>query len=114
MQSMAGSCELFVAALVPLVMSQIVRLEQSDAATWISWELSGAAEINPNPDLCSTSKSASHICRLHANVRSYEPGYCGEQLKPIIDKVFSLDDAPKAYRYLQLAQHFGKVVISVG
>jgi hypothetical protein len=32
MQSMAGSCELFVAALVPLVMSQIMQLEQSDPA----------------------------------------------------------------------------------
>jgi len=36
------------------------------------------------------------------------------RLKPIIDKVFSFDDAPAAYRYLQSAQHFGKVVISVG
>jgi NADPH:quinone reductase-like Zn-dependent oxidoreductase len=30
-------------------------------------------------DLCSTSKSARHICRLHANVRGHEPGYCGDQ-----------------------------------
>jgi hypothetical protein len=30
-----------VAALVPLVMSQIVRLEQSDPATWISWDYAG-------------------------------------------------------------------------
>jgi len=36
------------------------------------------------------------------------------RLKPIIDKVFSFDDAPAAYRYLQSAQHFGNVVISVG
>jgi NADPH:quinone reductase-like Zn-dependent oxidoreductase len=36
------------------------------------------------------------------------------RLKSIIDKVFSFDDAPAAYRYLQSAQHFGKVVISVG
>jgi NADPH:quinone reductase-like Zn-dependent oxidoreductase len=27
-------------------------------------------------------------------------------LKPIIDKVFSFDDVPAAYRYLQSAQHF--------
>src|SRR6478736_5053813 len=31
----------FVAALVPLVMSQIVRLEQSDPATWILWDYAG-------------------------------------------------------------------------
>jgi NADPH:quinone reductase-like Zn-dependent oxidoreductase len=35
-------------------------------------------------------------------------------LKPIIDKVISFDDAPAAYRYLQSAQHFGKVVIRLG
>ena len=31
----------FVAALVPMVASQIVRLEQSDPATWISWDYAG-------------------------------------------------------------------------
>jgi NADPH:quinone reductase-like Zn-dependent oxidoreductase len=36
------------------------------------------------------------------------------KLKPIIDKVFPFDDAPMAYRYLQSAQHFGKVVIRIG
>jgi NADPH:quinone reductase-like Zn-dependent oxidoreductase len=35
-------------------------------------------------------------------------------LKPVIDKVFVFDDAPAAYRHLQSARHFGKVVISVG
>ena len=31
----------FVAALVPMVVLQIVRLEQSDPATWISWDYGG-------------------------------------------------------------------------
>src|SRR5436309_3433485 len=31
----------FVAALVPMVVSQIVRLEQSDPATWIFWDYAG-------------------------------------------------------------------------
>jgi CAAX protease family protein len=31
----------FVAALVPMVVSQIVRLEQSDPATWILWDYAG-------------------------------------------------------------------------
>jgi NADPH:quinone reductase-like Zn-dependent oxidoreductase len=34
-------------------------------------------------------------------------------LKPIIDKVFSFDDARAAYRHLQTAQHFGKIVIRI-
>jgi hypothetical protein len=31
----------FVAALVPIMASQIVRLEQSDPATWILWDYAG-------------------------------------------------------------------------
>ena len=31
----------FVAALVPMVLSQIVRLRQSDPATWIFWDYAG-------------------------------------------------------------------------
>ena len=34
-------------------------------------------------------------------------------LEPVVDKVFAFDDAPAAYRHLQSAQHFGKVVIRV-
>lgn len=34
-------------------------------------------------------------------------------LKPVIDKVFPFDEAPAAYRHLQSAVHFGKVVISL-
>jgi NADPH:quinone reductase-like Zn-dependent oxidoreductase len=36
------------------------------------------------------------------------------KLKPVIDKVFGFDEAPAAYRYMQSAQHFGKIVIKVG
>jgi NADPH:quinone reductase-like Zn-dependent oxidoreductase len=35
-------------------------------------------------------------------------------LKPVIDKVFPFDAAASAYRHLQSAQHFGKIVIRVG
>ena len=33
--------------------------------------------------------------------------------KPVIDKVFTFDQAIDAYRYLEAAHHFGKVVIRV-
>jgi NADPH:quinone reductase-like Zn-dependent oxidoreductase len=35
------------------------------------------------------------------------------RIKPVIDKVFAFDDTPAAYRHLESATHFGKVVISV-
>ena len=41
-------------------------------------------KIKPNTDLCSTSKSSNHVCRVHANVRSYELGYSGEQAEAYV------------------------------
>ncbi|RUM31344.1 MAG: alcohol dehydrogenase [Aquifex sp.] len=33
--------------------------------------------------------------------------------KPVVDRVFSLKDAPEAHRYLEASKHFGKVVLKV-
>jgi len=76
--------------------------------------LSGAAEINP-----------MLIFARRANVQGISVGslqmfaamnraIAVAALKPIIDKVFSFDEAPAAYRHLRSAQHFGKVVIRLG
>ena len=35
------------------------------------------------------------------------------QIKPVIDRTFAFEDAADAYRHLQSAQHFGKVVIAL-
>ena len=35
-------------------------------------------------------------------------------MKPVIDKVFAWSEAKDAYRYLESAAHFGKIVIKVG
>jgi NADPH:quinone reductase-like Zn-dependent oxidoreductase len=34
-------------------------------------------------------------------------------LKPVVDRVFTFDQAKEAYRYMESASHFGKVVIAV-
>lgn len=34
-------------------------------------------------------------------------------LRPVVDRVFSLEQAQEAHRYLESSQHFGKVVLSV-
>ena len=35
-----------------------------------------------------------------------------KNIQPVIDRVFSFEDAPSAFEYLESGQHFGKVVIS--
>ena len=39
--------------------------------------------------------------------------FADHKLKPIIDRVFPLAEAPEAFRYLETAKHFGKVVIAL-
>ena len=36
------------------------------------------------------------------------------QLKPVIDRVFPFESTPEALRHLESAQHFGKIVITIG
>ena len=36
-----------------------------------------------------------------------------EVYKPIVDKVFLLEEAAEAHKYLESSQHFGKVVLKV-
>ena len=35
------------------------------------------------------------------------------KLRPIVDKVFDFDSAPRAYEHMKSAQHFGKIVITI-
>ena len=35
------------------------------------------------------------------------------RLEPVIDRVFPFDESPAAFRHLELAQHFGKIVIRI-
>jgi NADPH:quinone reductase-like Zn-dependent oxidoreductase len=48
--------------------------------------------------------SRGHFERMNAAISAH-------RLEPIIDRQFSFDDAPAAYRHLESGAHFGKVVI---
>ena len=34
-------------------------------------------------------------------------------LKPVIDKTFPFEQAPDAFKYMESAQHFGKIVVTI-
>jgi NADPH:quinone reductase-like Zn-dependent oxidoreductase len=76
--------------------------------------LSGAAEINP---MLIFSRRANLQGISVGSMQMFEAmnrAISASGLRPVIDKVFPFDAAPAAYRHLQSAQHFGKVVIRVG
>jgi NADPH:quinone reductase-like Zn-dependent oxidoreductase len=58
-------------------------------------------------------KRTRHFCRLHADVRSDEPGYCGDRDQAVIDKAFGFDEVQAAYKHMALGAHPGKIVIRV-
>jgi NADPH:quinone reductase-like Zn-dependent oxidoreductase len=82
--------------------------------TMIGSAFAGAADINPMLFLGKRANvqgiSVGSTQMFEAMNRAITVG----KLKPVIDKVFPFDEAPAAYRYMQAAQHFGKIVIKVG
>jgi NADPH:quinone reductase-like Zn-dependent oxidoreductase len=48
--------------------------------------------------------SRAHFERMNAAI-------AGQRLEPIVDRVFSFDEAPAAYRHLEQSAHVGKIVI---
>jgi len=98
----------------PGTLAQSLRAIRIGGSITLIGVLAGAAEINP-----------MLIFARRANVQGISVGsmqmfaamnraitVAGR--RPVIDKVFSFDEAAAAYRHLQSATHFGKVVIGLG
>ena len=76
--------------------------------------LSGAAEINPMLIFSRQANVQGISVGSRQMFEDMNRAIAVSGLKPIIDKAFSFNDVPAAYRYLQSAQHFGKIVIRLG
>jgi NADPH:quinone reductase-like Zn-dependent oxidoreductase len=76
--------------------------------------LSGAAEINPMLIFSRRANVQGISVGSRQMFEAMNRAIAVSGLKPIIDKAFSFDDVPAAYRYLQSARHFGKIVIRLG
>jgi len=76
--------------------------------------LSGAAtELNPGLILGRRANVQGISVGSTQMFEAMNRAIAASGLKPVIDKVFPFEEAPAAYRYLQSAQHFGKIVISL-
>jgi NADPH:quinone reductase-like Zn-dependent oxidoreductase len=98
----------------PGTLAQSLRAVRIGGKITLIGVLSGAAEINPMLIFARRANlqgiSVGSMQMFEAMNRAIAAG----GLKPVVDKVFSFDDAPAAYRHLQSARHFGKIVIRVG
>jgi hypothetical protein len=75
-----------VAALVPMVVSQIVRLEQSDPATWISWDYAGRVGALAVLGAIASARTCSLPVGATPNdVQPLWPAVLGHYLTDIVD-----------------------------
>ena len=75
--------------------------------------LAGAAEINPMLMLVKRANVQGISVGSRQMFEAMNRAIAANGLKPVVDKVFPFGEARAAYRHLQSAAHFGKVVISL-
>ncbi len=73
--------------------------------------LAGAGEVNHTQILMKSIDVQGIYVGNREMFEAMNRAITLHRMKPVIDRVFSLDEAPEAYRYLQSGSHFGKVVI---
>jgi NADPH:quinone reductase-like Zn-dependent oxidoreductase len=110
----AGGVDHVVEVGGPGTLAQSLRAIRIGGKITLIGVLSGAAEINPMLIFARRANLQGISVGSMQMFEAMNRAIAVSGLKPGIDKVFAFDDAPAAYRHLQSARHFGKVVISVG
>jgi NADPH:quinone reductase-like Zn-dependent oxidoreductase len=75
--------------------------------------LAGAADINPMLILAKRASVQGISVGSRQMFEAMNRAITANGLKPVVDKAFPFAETKAAYRHLQSAQHFGKVVIRV-
>jgi NADPH:quinone reductase-like Zn-dependent oxidoreductase len=77
--------------------------------------LSGAqSQVNPMSILMKAIRLQGVYVGSRSMFESMNAAISLHKIKPIIDRVFGFEEAQDALRYMESAQHFGKIVIHVG
>jgi NADPH:quinone reductase-like Zn-dependent oxidoreductase len=75
--------------------------------------LSGAADLNPMLILGKRANIQGISVGSTQMFEAMNRAIAVAGMKPVIDKVFGFDDTKAAFRHLESAQHFGKIVIAL-
>ena len=98
----------------PATLAQSLRAIRIGGRITLIGVLSGAAEINP---MLIFSRRANVQGISVGSAQMFEAmnrAIAASGMEPVIDRVFAFEEARAAFRHLQAARHFGKVVIRVG
>jgi NADPH:quinone reductase-like Zn-dependent oxidoreductase len=72
-----------------------------------------AGEVNPVPVLMKAMRMQGIFCGSRAQFEAMNRALAQHALRPVIDRVFAFDAAPKAFEAMVSGSHFGKLVIKV-
>jgi NADPH:quinone reductase-like Zn-dependent oxidoreductase len=75
--------------------------------------LSGGGEFNPMPILMKNVRVQGIFVGSRAMFEAMNRAIALHQLRPVVDRVFSFDEAAEALRHMERGAHFGKIVIRV-
>ncbi|QJE00041.1 NAD(P)-dependent alcohol dehydrogenase [Massilia forsythiae] len=70
-------------------------------------------EVNPASLLAGAKRMVGIFVGSRAMLEAVMRFADGAALQPVIDRVFTFEQAPEAYRYMAAGAHFGKVVIAL-
>jgi len=76
--------------------------------------LTGAAEVNPTGIMRKSLSVRGIYVGSRAMFEAMNRAIAQHELRPVIDRVFDFAEAPAAFRHMQGAGHFGKIVLRHG
>ena len=75
--------------------------------------ITGAAQIDPRPMLARWLRVQGIYVGSTEMFRAMNAAIGAFKLKPVVDSVFAFDEAREAYKRLESAKHFGKIVVTI-
>jgi NADPH:quinone reductase-like Zn-dependent oxidoreductase len=73
--------------------------------------LSGYGQVNPLPILMKGVRVTGIYVGSRDMFEAMNRAIALHQLRPVVDRIFAFAEAPDAFRYMESAAHFGKIVI---
>lgn len=73
----------------------------------------GAGEVGLYPILMKNIRVQGIYVGSVAMFEAMSRAVALHRLRPVIDRVFDLDDAPSAFRHMEAGAHFGKIVVRI-
>lgn len=75
--------------------------------------LTGAAGFNPTTVFMKAIRLQGIFTGSRQTFEDMNRAISVNKLKPVIDRVFEFDEVPEAFRHMETASHFGKIVIKI-